>query len=109
MWQYEFRDCYNYNTEIETFEVAPLFRKRIGNIKSWTMTSDLLNHYPELYEEIPAFGTIPRSLSNNQQIQRWRNVSEAWALFKSYDTTFGVESSQGVQDETNERCRGTNF
>lgn len=59
LWPYDFRDTYLCNVETGKYEISPLFAERISNINTWTMPSEFFVHFPELYEDIPVYMSIP--------------------------------------------------
>jgi hypothetical protein len=56
------------DTEMGLYKVSPAFRERISDLKSWTMGPDLFKQFPELYADIPASSTVPRSISDGSQL-----------------------------------------
>ncbi|TPX11647.1 uncharacterized protein E0L32_007626 [Thyridium curvatum] len=61
-WPFEFRDCYKRNIHSGQYYVSPEFESRIGDINSWTMTTDFFLHFPDLCSDIPVYMSVPRSL-----------------------------------------------
>jgi len=55
------------DTEMGLYKVSPTFRKRISDLKSWTMGPDLFKQFPELYADIPVSSTVPRSIWDGSQ------------------------------------------
>lgn len=68
-WPYEFRDCYNRNRSTGKFSIGADFKACISDIKSWTMTNDFFGRFPELHGDIPAFRSIPMSLSDKREAE----------------------------------------
>jgi hypothetical protein len=56
------------DTETGLYKVSPAFRERISDLKSWTMGPDLFKQFPELYADIPASSTVPRSIRDGSQL-----------------------------------------
>jgi hypothetical protein len=56
------------DTEMGLYKVSPAFRERISDLKSWTMGPDLFKRFPELYADIPASSTVPRSICDGSQL-----------------------------------------
>ncbi|RMD40484.1 hypothetical protein DV735_g4645, partial [Chaetothyriales sp. CBS 134920] len=51
-WSYDFKDCFVHRWDTGTFEISPLFRECIGNLRNWQMTRDMFDHFPELRSDI---------------------------------------------------------
>jgi hypothetical protein len=57
------------DTEMGLYKVSAAFRERISDLKSWTMGPDLFKQFPELYADIPASSTVPRSIRDGSQLR----------------------------------------
>ncbi|CAG9996368.1 unnamed protein product [Clonostachys byssicola] len=66
LWPFEFRDCFSRNVLTGQYSISPAFQERIDDIRSWTMSSDMFNAWPEFLADIPVYNPICLSLPTSR-------------------------------------------
>lgn len=62
LWPFEFRDCYSLNVATGEYKISHAFDERIGDLRSWTMSSEMFQVWPEFLSDIPVYNSLLPSL-----------------------------------------------
>ncbi|UPK95406.1 hypothetical protein LCI18_006341 [Fusarium solani-melongenae] len=55
LWPFEFRDCYSLNVATGEYKISHAFDERIRDLRSWTMSSEMFQVWPEFLSDIPVY------------------------------------------------------